>query len=92
MASPLKIGIAGLGTVGASVVRLIEQQREALAARCGRPIEVVAVSARSRGKKRDLGRKKLRWVADPVSLSRPWPRRITSRSISRLRSAGPSRS
>ncbi|HEY5732517.1 MAG TPA: homoserine dehydrogenase, partial [Methyloceanibacter sp.] len=70
MASPLKIGIAGLGTVGASVVRLIEQQREALAARCGRSIEVVAVSARARGKKRDLGRKSLRWVADPVALAR----------------------
>ena len=69
MASPLKIGIAGLGTVGASVVRLIERQRDALAARCGRPIEVVAVSARSRGKKRDLGRKSLRWVADPVTLA-----------------------
>ena len=69
MASPLKIGIAGLGTVGASVVRLIEQQREALAERCGRPIEVVAVSARSR-KKRDLGKKSLRWVADPVALAR----------------------
>ena len=69
MASPLKIGIAGLGTVGASVVRLIDGQRDALAARCGRPIEVVAVSARSRGKKRDLGRKSPRWVADPVTLA-----------------------
>src|SRR3954469_679698 len=69
MASPLKIGIAGLGTVGASVVRLIDGQRDALVARCGRPIEVVAVSARSRGKKRDLGRKSPRWVADPVTLA-----------------------
>src|SRR3954465_14374000 len=69
MASPLKIGIAGLGTVGASVVRLIDGQRDALVARCGRPIEVVAVSARSRGKKRDLGRKSPRWMADPVTLA-----------------------
>jgi homoserine dehydrogenase len=69
MASPLKIGIAGLGTVGASVVRLIDGQHDALVARCGRPIEVVAVSARSRGKKRDLGRKSPRWVADPVTLA-----------------------
>src|SRR3954468_14886655 len=69
MASPLKIGIAGLGTVGASVVRLIDSQRDALLARCGRPIEVVAVSARSRGKKRDLGRKSPRWAADPVTLA-----------------------
>ena len=70
MAAPLKLGIAGLGTVGASVVRLVTEQRDALIARCGRPIEVVAVSARSRGKKRDVDLRKLRWVADPVR-SRP---------------------
>jgi homoserine dehydrogenase len=69
MAQPLKVGIAGLGTVGASVVRLIERQRDALAACCGRSIEVVAVSARSRGKKRDLDLRRLRWVADPVRLA-----------------------
>jgi homoserine dehydrogenase len=69
MASSLKLGIAGLGTVGASVVRLIARQRDALATRCGRPIEVVAVSARSRGKKRDIDQKKLRWIADPVALA-----------------------
>src|SRR5262249_51379923 len=69
MSVPLKLGIAGLGTVGSCVARLIERQRDALAARCGRPIEVVAVSARSRSKKRDIGHKKLRWVADPVALA-----------------------
>src|SRR5262249_5053910 len=69
MASSLKVGIAGLGTVGTSVVRLIERQRDALVACCGRPIEVVAVCARSRGKKRDIDLKKLRWVADPVALA-----------------------
>jgi homoserine dehydrogenase len=69
MVAPLKIGIAGLGTVGASVVRLIERQRDGLAARCGRSIEVVAVTARSRGKKRDIELKKLRWVRDPVALA-----------------------
>ncbi len=69
MPAPLKLGIAGLGTVGSCVARLIERQRDALAARCGRPIEVVAVSARSRSKKRDIGHRKLRWVADPVTLA-----------------------
>jgi homoserine dehydrogenase len=69
MAPSLKIGIAGLGTVGAAVVRLLERQREALASRCGRPIEVVAVSARSRSKRRDIDLKRLRWVADPVALA-----------------------
>ena len=69
MAAPLRVGIAGLGTVGASVVRLIERQRDALATVCGRPIEVVAVTARSRAKKRDVDLRKLRWVADPVALA-----------------------
>jgi homoserine dehydrogenase len=55
--------------VGAQVVRLLERQREALAARCGRGIEVVAVSARSRGKRRDAEVKRLRWVADPIALA-----------------------
>jgi homoserine dehydrogenase len=64
------VGLAGLGTVGASVVRLIERQRTALAARCGRPIEIVAVSARSKAKNRGIDLKQFRWVADPVALAR----------------------
>jgi len=70
MAEPLKVGVAGLGTVGAAVVRLLEAGRDKLASRCGRPIEVVALSARSRSKKRDLDLRKFRWVADPVALAR----------------------
>src|SRR3954466_10870469 len=70
MATPLKVGLAGLGTVGASVVRLIEQQRSALTARCGRPIEIVAVTARSKAKNRGIDLKKLRWVSDPIALAR----------------------
>ncbi len=63
------MGLAGLGTVGASVVRLIAAQHAELTAKCGRPVEVVAVSARSRGKDRGIDMKKLRWVADPVELA-----------------------
>jgi homoserine dehydrogenase len=70
MAAPLKVGLAGLGTVGATVVRLIERQRDALAARCGRPIEVVAVTARSKAKDRGIDLKRLRWVDDPVALAK----------------------
>ena len=70
MAEPLKVGVAGLGTVGAAVVRLLEAGRDKLASRCGRRIEVVALSARSRSKKRDLDLRKFRWVADAVALAR----------------------
>ncbi len=69
MAAPLKVGLAGIGTVGASVVRLIDRQRDVLTLRCGRPVEVVAVSARSHGKDRGIDMKRLRWVADPVELA-----------------------
>ena len=69
MPEPLKVGLAGLGTVGAAVIRLLEHERDKLLARCGRPIEVVAVTARSRGKKRDVDLKKFRWLSDPVKLA-----------------------
>ncbi len=69
MVAPLKVGLAGLGTVGAAVGRLIAEQREALTVRCGRPIDVVAVTARSRGKDRGLDLRKLRWVSDPMALA-----------------------
>jgi homoserine dehydrogenase len=69
MVAPLKVGLAGLGTVGASVVRLIEHQRAALALRCGRPIEIVAVTARSKSKDRGIDLRKVRWVGDPVRLA-----------------------
>jgi homoserine dehydrogenase len=69
MAAPLRIGIAGVGTVGAQVVGLLDRQRDALAARCGRKIEVVAVSARTRSKRRQADIKRMRWVPDPVALA-----------------------
>src|SRR3984893_12770112 len=69
MIAPLKVGLAGLGTVGAAVMQLIDREQAALSARCGRPIEVVAVTARSRAKKRAVDVKSLRWVRDPVALA-----------------------
>ncbi len=69
MAEPLKVGLAGLGTVGTAVLHLLERGRDKLVARCGRPIEVVAISARSRNKKRDIDLKTFRWFADPVALA-----------------------
>jgi homoserine dehydrogenase len=69
MSVPLKVGLAGLGTVGLAVVQLIERQRDALIARCGRAIEVAAVSARTRGKDRGASVERFRWVDDPVALA-----------------------
>jgi len=69
MNAPLKAGLAGLGTVGSAVVRLITQQRDLIEARCGRGIEIVAATARTPDKKRDLGQAQLRWVSDPLTLA-----------------------
>jgi homoserine dehydrogenase len=69
MVAPLKVGIAGLGTVGADVVRLIEQQGNALSARCGRGVKVVAVTARSKAKKRGVDLRGIRWAASPQALA-----------------------
>jgi homoserine dehydrogenase len=70
MVKPLKVGVAGLGTVGAALIAQIARQREALVVRCGRPIEIVAVCARSRTKKRGVDLKKAKWFSDPVALAR----------------------
>jgi homoserine dehydrogenase len=69
MVAPLKVGIAGLGTVGAEVVRLIESEGKALSARCGRGVRVVAVTARSQAKKRGLDLGGITWARDPVALA-----------------------
>ena len=59
MTTPFRLGIAGLGTVGAGVVKIVQTHGEALAVKAGRPVEITAVSARSRGVERgvDLDRK-----------------------------------
>src|SRR5215217_1841282 len=69
MVAPLKVGIAGLGTVGAEVVRLIEQQARTLSVRCGRAVRVVAVTARSKTKKRGLNLRGVKWAKNPLALA-----------------------
>jgi homoserine dehydrogenase len=69
MVAPLKVGIAGLGTVGAEVVRLIEEQSRALSARSGRGIRVVAVTARSKVKKRGVDLRGIEWAKSPLALA-----------------------
>src|SRR5687767_5750036 len=69
MVAPLKVGIAGLGTVGAEVVRQIENQGRLLKIRSGRGVRVVAVTARSKTKKRDANLRSLVWAKSPLALA-----------------------
>ncbi|MDE1883661.1 MAG: homoserine dehydrogenase, partial [Rhodospirillales bacterium] len=68
MLKPLKVGIAGLGTVGAGVVKLLAAQKELIAARAGRPVMVTAVSARNRNRDRGVKLDGLNWHDDAVAL------------------------
>ena len=69
MTNSLRIGIAGLGTVGASVIRLLDRQDKALQARTGRKIVVAAVSARDKSRDRGVDLSGATWFDDPVELA-----------------------
>jgi homoserine dehydrogenase len=69
MGEALRIGIAGLGTVGASVARVIADKAAELTRQCGRPLSVAAVSARDRTRDRGVDLSGAVWVDDPVALA-----------------------
>lgn len=69
MADALKIGIAGLGTVGASLVRILQERHESLATTCGRAIEITAVTARDRDRDRGVDISAIDWHEDALLLA-----------------------
>ncbi len=68
--TPLRLGIAGLGTVGIGVVRILRKHGALLAARSGRKLVLSAVSARARDKDRGVSLSDYAWEDDPVALAR----------------------
>jgi homoserine dehydrogenase len=69
MTQPLRIALAGLGTVGAGVVRLFEANGELIARRAGREIAIVAVSARERARKREVDISGFAWEDDMTAMA-----------------------
>ncbi|WP_273757618.1 homoserine dehydrogenase [Bartonella sp. AU55XJBT] len=69
MAETLKVGVAGLGTVGTSVVRALSEKVNSLACQCGRFIQVVAVSARDKGRNRGIDLSNIRWFDSPMEMA-----------------------
>ncbi|MGL4496079.1 MAG: homoserine dehydrogenase [Beijerinckiaceae bacterium] len=67
---PLRLGIAGLGTVGAAVARIVARRANELAAMSGRPVRVTAICARSKAKDRGFDAGGMVWFDDPVALAR----------------------
>ena len=66
---PLRIGIAGLGIVGAGTFRLLRDNAELLATRTGRQLTITAVSARDPGRARELDLAGVRWHGDARALA-----------------------
>jgi len=67
--SPLKIAVAGLGTVGAGTLQLLDRQADLLAQRAGRRMVVVAVSARDRRRDRGIDLSAVRWYEDAAAMA-----------------------
>ncbi|MBT6857182.1 MAG: homoserine dehydrogenase, partial [Rhodospirillaceae bacterium] len=68
-AAPLKIGIAGLGTVGAGTQKILVENRDILTARCDRELVVTAVSARDKSKDRGIDLAGIHWCDDAAELA-----------------------
>ncbi len=68
-AEPLRIGLAGLGTVGGGVVKLLDTNAALIARRADRPMVVTAVSARDRGRERGVDLSRFAWVDDAGELA-----------------------
>ncbi len=69
MTRELRIGVAGLGTVGVGVLRLLEAHVELVAERAGRPVRLTAVSARDQSKDRGVDLSEARWFEDARALA-----------------------
>ncbi|TIQ17564.1 MAG: homoserine dehydrogenase [Mesorhizobium sp.] len=69
MAEALRVGIAGLGTVGASVARVLRDKAAELTRQCGREVVVSAVSARDRKRDRGVDLGAAKWFDDPVAMA-----------------------
>jgi len=69
MDDPLKLGIAGLGTVGTGVLELMAQHGGSFASSASRGVEITGVCARDRRKNRGADISNFQWFDDPVSLA-----------------------
>jgi homoserine dehydrogenase len=69
MKDPLKLGVAGLGTVGAGLLSLLTAHGPRLSQTLGRELRIVAVSARDRSKNRGVDISGMKWFDDPVALA-----------------------
>jgi homoserine dehydrogenase len=66
---PIRLAIAGLGTVGTGVVALVQRNADLLERRGGRRLVVSAVSARDRRRDRGVDLAAVRWFDDAAAMA-----------------------
>ena len=64
----IRIGIAGLGTVGSGVVNLLDKNKEEIFRRTGFEIEIAAISATDKTKQRDCDITGFKFYSNPLDL------------------------
>lgn len=69
MIEPIRLGVAGLGTVGSAVIKLLSKREQRICGALPRPLQLVAVTARDRNKDRGLDLTGIAWSEDPVALA-----------------------
>ena len=68
--SKLNVAIIGLGTVGSGVIKLLKRQKNNIKNRTGIEIELVAISAKNKRKKRSVDISPYRWIASPINIAK----------------------
>ena len=69
MSEPLKVAVAGLGTVGGGTVKLLQENADLLSARCGRPVKLVAVADKDESRKAALPLDGVDWFDDALAMA-----------------------
>lgn len=69
MKETLRIGIAGVGTVGVSAIRILTQQSNLIEEKSGRKVVVTAISARDRTRDRGIDLSAYRWFDNAVDMA-----------------------
>lgn len=68
MTDSFKIGVAGLGTVGAGVAKILQKHAKDISLKCGRSVEIIAVTARDKNKDRGVDLSSYQWAETPLDL------------------------
>ena len=68
--SKLNVAIIGLGTVGSGVIKLLKRQKSNIKNRTGIELDLVAISAKNKRKKRSVDISPYRWIASPINIAK----------------------